>query len=445
MKKFFRLGLFVSLLVTSLSLNFATVYAAAFSDVSDTHPNFQAIEFLKQFKVVNGYSDGTFRPDNKVNRSEALKMILLAGGVEIKSADESTFKDVSKGVWFYDFVQTAVNKQIVSGYKDGSFKPDKPVNLAEALKMTFMSYNISKLPSNFENPYADVSKDAWFAAYASFTASKNITQPQDDGFLHPEKEITRAELAEILYRFRYVANHKMAAVPFNLNWKTYQDADLHFQTLMPSKWELIVNPRSVVMWKKDPAFTNVHYEWVYPNSANLTFTTYENKEGYSKEDFFEQLKMSSTYAYDSVETSVSKVNNLSVLEIRKKNGHAATHIFETPNKQFLVVFSDFGGGLYAPELKKSIETVIQNVSYFQGTLDDVKSAKSKVFAAVLVSGKAQEILNMLTDENLFETDALGVGTGAVDYYYSPFVNMSLKIERNSKTILDTRDGQTSAF
>ncbi len=432
-------------MVLSFALGATTTLAASFSDVADTHPNFQAIEFLKQFNVVNGYADGTFRADNKVNRSEALKMILLAGGVQTTAQGEANFKDVQKGVWFYDFVQTAVTKKIVAGYDDGTFKPDKPVNLAEAMKMSFQAYNIASLPTNFENPYPDVSKDTWFAPYASFTASKNITQVSDDGFLHPEKEITRAELAEILYRFRYVANHSMQSVPINFQWKSYQDADLNFQTLSPTGWDLIINPRSVVMWKKDPAFTNVHYEWVYPNSANITFTTYENKEGFSKEDFFEQLKLSSTYAYDSVETKTLKINNLSVLEIKKKNGHAATHIYEMPNKKFLVIFSDYGGGLYAPKLLQIIQEVINNVAYFEGSVTDAKSAKAKIFANVLVKGKSKESLDLLKDEILIETDSVGVGTGPVDYYYSAYIGITIKIERNSSTILDTRDGETSAF
>lgn len=445
MKKHLKLTLVFSLSLILFLGNFSFAAAASFSDVPATHPNFDAIEFLKQFKVVNGYSDGTFRPDNKVNRSEALKMILLAGGVKIQNEGELNFKDVKKGVWFYDFVQTAVTKNIVNGYGDGTFKPDQPVNLAEALKMSFMAYNLAKLPTNFDSPYPDVSKDAWFAPYASFTASKNITELRDDGFLHPENQITRAQLAEILYRFRYVANHSMQPVPFTFHWKAYQDADLNFQTLAPAGWDLIINPKSVVMWKKDPAFTNVHYEWVYPNSASITFTTYENKEGFSKEDFFEQLKTSSTYAYDSVETNNLKINKLSVLEINKKNGHASTHIYEMPNKKFLVVFSDYGGGQYATTLKQMINATITNVSYFEGSLNDVQSVKSKVFAAILVEGKAKEILDLLKDDALIDTDSLGVGTGPVDYYYSASINITLKVERNSATILDTRDGKTSAF
>lgn len=445
MKISFKRSLTICLSLLLFLGNFSVAAAASFSDVPDNHPNFQAVEFLKQFKVVNGYNDGTFKPNNKVNRSEALKMILLAGGVPIQSGGELNFKDVQKGAWFYDFVQTAVSKNIVAGYSDSSFKPDKAVNLAEALKMSFMAYNITKLPTNFDSPYLDVSKDAWFAPYASFTAGKNITQPRDDGFLHPEREITRAELAEILYRFRYVANHNMEAVPFTFQWKSYQDADLNFQTLLPAGWELIINPKSVVMWKKDPAFTNVHYEWVYPNSANIIFTSYENKEGFSKEDFFEQLKLSSTYAYDSVESNVRKINKLAVLEIKKKNGHAATYIFEMPNKKFLVVFSDYGGGQYAPFLKQMIEAAVNNVQYFEAGLSDAQSSKSKIFANILVEGKSKEMLEMLKDEILIETDTLGVGTGPVDYYYSSFVNLTLKIDRNSATILDTRDGETSAF
>lgn len=440
--------IFIRLFLVSILILPSIVLAASFSDVSDDHPNKTAIGFLKQFGFVNGYSDGTFKPDDKVNRAEALKMILLAGEVDMTveiSEPVKKFSDVNEDVWFYSFVNAAVNKKIIDGYEDGTFKPGQSVILAEALKMIFQAYDIAELPVEFEAPYADVKSDLWFAPFAAFTASKNITLPEDDGLLHPEKEITRAELAELLYRFRYSANRNLAPVPFDLEWDSYEDSSLGFKTLMPPNWELINNPRSVLFWKKDPAFTNVHHGWLYPNSSTITFSSYENKEEFSKEDFFEQLKFSSTYTYNQVESVEMKINDFNVLKIKKVDSHEETYIFELPDKRFLVIFSDYGSGDYAPYLARSIEAVLNNIEYFTPSPPDKDAIKSSIFKAVLVEDKAEDLLDLIPDEKLIEADSLGVGTGPVDYYYSDLVEMTLKIERNSGILLDTRDGQTSAF
>jgi hypothetical protein len=70
---------------------------------------------------------------------------------------------------------------------------------------------------------------------------------------------------------------------------------------------------------------------------------------------------------------------------------------------------------------------------------------SELMKLVLVNGKAEQALGKLNDEIIIETDSIGIGTGPVDYYYSASVNLSLKIDRNSATVLASKTGKTSAF
>lgn len=200
MNKFLRFSIIATFLLIP-----STVFAASFSDVNENHPNFIAIETLKQEGVINGYPDGTFRPDNKVNRAESLKMIIIASGINFdENAGWENFSDVENSEWFYNYISFAVQNETISGYNDGTFKPGNNINLAEALKMSFKSFNFTE-PINFDSPYPDVPKDYWFAPYASFTKSKNITSADpNDGFLHAEKEMTRGQLAELLYRFKNI-------------------------------------------------------------------------------------------------------------------------------------------------------------------------------------------------------------------------------------------------
>lgn len=111
MSKTFKVTLFALLFLLP-----STTFATSFYDVSESHPNFGAIEFLKQANVINGYEDGSFKPDNKVNRAESLKMILLSAGVYVSGTNSgaNTFSDVDQNAWFFNYINSAVTKNIIN-------------------------------------------------------------------------------------------------------------------------------------------------------------------------------------------------------------------------------------------------------------------------------------------------------------------------------------------
>lgn len=119
--------------------------AATFSDVNEDHKYFTAVESLYNLEIVNGYPDGSFGPDKAVNRAEALKMILNSaeiGSAEIEDGDGVDFSDVGLDDWFAKFVLSGVERGIVNGNPDGTFAPARQVNKAEFLKMLLESFDI---------------------------------------------------------------------------------------------------------------------------------------------------------------------------------------------------------------------------------------------------------------------------------------------------------------
>lgn len=110
---------------------------ASFKDVSaDT--NFDAsINFIQSKGIVSGFGDNTFRPENTVTRAELLKMILLAKGQEPAASEAAEcFPDVDKQMWYAKYICHAENNDIVNGFPDGTFKPNQPVSYKEALKIS---------------------------------------------------------------------------------------------------------------------------------------------------------------------------------------------------------------------------------------------------------------------------------------------------------------------
>lgn len=226
MVKFFEkisVVLLAALLVISLTA-YIPAYAMDFPDMTIGDRNYVAITNLTDQGIISGYEDGTFKPSQKVSRAEATKMLLKAVGdftepepqTETQSPSPSpsssqsqpqslsplSFTDIQSSHWATQYITEALKRDIVSGYEDGTFKPDDPINLAEALKMlckTIENYSGIEVT---EDPFADAPKDSWFAEYALYAKTRTLLYINSENKIDPNQELTRGYLAEILYRLQ---------------------------------------------------------------------------------------------------------------------------------------------------------------------------------------------------------------------------------------------------
>lgn len=175
-----------------------------FVDVNVVHPHFEAISFLKNEGVIQGYPDGSFKPENTVSRVEVLKFILEGIDAQIANAKTLPFSDTENGTWYANYLQTALYLNIIDGYPDGSFKPSNTVNKAEFMKMLIEAMNIDIDPEVRSMPLVDVDTDAWYAPYAQFTYQKNIMDFEDRKF-NANEYMTRENVAEAMYRVQVLS------------------------------------------------------------------------------------------------------------------------------------------------------------------------------------------------------------------------------------------------
>lgn len=182
------------------------VNTTAFVDVSLSHPNATAITYLKAHGVISGYPDGTFKPDQVVNRAEALKIILLGSGETVEaSIDLEPFRDVPRTEWYATYVAKAKALGIIEGYPDGTFKADQTVNLVENLKILLLAQKVDLSTIVVtENPYADAMMDQWYAKYVMYAKMKNLIDADSQNMIYPAQGMTRGKLAEAMYRLMYM-------------------------------------------------------------------------------------------------------------------------------------------------------------------------------------------------------------------------------------------------
>lgn len=173
-----------------------------FPDVLRTHTTYVAVNYLSQAGVINGYPDGTFKPDNPINRAEVLKIILNGSNIDSpEDFGEVTFPDVSSNDWFARYVMRAKLLGIVKGNDpDGTFTPTRQVNKAEFLKMLLMSNFIkAEALEAAENTAPDVPADAWFAPYLNYALKVGITTANAEGLAEPTRLLTRGEVCDMMY------------------------------------------------------------------------------------------------------------------------------------------------------------------------------------------------------------------------------------------------------
>jgi len=166
--------------------------------------------------VIRGYAVATgalspFNPDQKITRYEFLKMVMLTTCSKIRTSSDdakTTFSDVRKDAPINENPDAAFKRQIiysashysfVAGYEDGTFRPDAPVNRAEALKILSLASSLQAIEVFSPLSFSDVSLDDWYSPYVTAAASREIVRGYEDGTFKPGNAITRAEAAKIVY------------------------------------------------------------------------------------------------------------------------------------------------------------------------------------------------------------------------------------------------------
>ncbi len=179
----------ISLILFAGLLLFPLQTRANFTDVEANHQNKEAIDYLLDNEIVSGYPDGSFRPENTVNRAEFTKIIIGASlGINPEESAANCFTDVSADQWFASYVCYAKNADVIKGYDDGHFKPANTINLVEALKILTLSLNVETSTPEGEE---------WYSRYLEAMSREGYIP---SGFHHLGQAVTRAQMAEMTWR-----------------------------------------------------------------------------------------------------------------------------------------------------------------------------------------------------------------------------------------------------
>lgn len=194
----------------------ATQSTVNFTDLPSTHWAYSFIAEMVNRKVISGYPDGKFRPNNTITRAEFAKIMITASGITPKKVNYSSFSDIEATNWASPFVESV--KDYMTGYRtaDGKyiFNPSASAtreDVAVAL-VKFKGYDANRLPdqSTIEamfKDFAGISESA--KSYVALAVENGLVSGFQDETFRPQATITRAEATVMLWRaYQYGNDNK---------------------------------------------------------------------------------------------------------------------------------------------------------------------------------------------------------------------------------------------
>jgi hypothetical protein len=209
MKKNINFTWFIlAVFLCTFAFSTTTPSAYASSPITDINGHWaqSQIEYLTAQNIIAGYPDGTFQPDKTITRAEFVKAIVMTFKLEIKEG--KVFSDTSNH-WAKDYIATANAFGIANGYSNDLFGPDNWISREQMAVMLVKAAELENIATG--KVFFDDSKiSAWAKNAVSIASGNNIIVGYPDNTFKPQGSATRAEAAIVLYR---VINMQVAPIP----------------------------------------------------------------------------------------------------------------------------------------------------------------------------------------------------------------------------------------
>jgi len=208
----------------------------SFSDIQN-HWAKPFIQGLLDKELISGFSDGTFKPDDKMTRAQYAALLVKAFNPSAKR-DGINFTDVADDFWAKDVIQQAYRGEFLSGFPDNSFKPNDNVQRAQVIVSLVNGLGLSASDGTVLSTYRDRDAIPDYAKDEVNTATKKemvVSYPKTEQ-LNPTKDATRAEVAAMVYQALVDANqvsevnsdYIVSATPDDNQPKTFPDIQKHW-------------------------------------------------------------------------------------------------------------------------------------------------------------------------------------------------------------------------
>lgn len=171
-----------------------------YSDMNPSMKSYEAVMGLHKSDIIHGFSDGTFRPYDQVTRGQAAKMVVRA--IDLDPAEKvpnPNFSDVPTSHEFYPYIAVLNYHGLMDGYGDGTFGMNDKLQRGQMAKLIAHAYQIEKQTWK-SGQFKDVDANAFYAPYLQGLIDRNIATGTSDEQFSPSAIVDRGQMAMFLYR-----------------------------------------------------------------------------------------------------------------------------------------------------------------------------------------------------------------------------------------------------
>ena len=152
------------------------------------------------YAYIIGYEDGTVRPQGNITRAEVATIFFRLLTDEVREeywSTESGYSDVSSSDWYNNAISTLSNLGVITGYEDGTFRPNASISRAEFVTIVTRFFDYT---AEYEGTFSDVSYSSWYADFVQAAVDMGLVNGYENGTFRPNASITRAEAVAIVNR-----------------------------------------------------------------------------------------------------------------------------------------------------------------------------------------------------------------------------------------------------
>lgn len=175
-----------------------------FTDVHETDWFYGPVIDLAQAGVISGYADGTFRPNAYTTRAQFAKIVVLGEKIPVDTTGGPHFSDVPVAHPFYAVIETLHNKGLLDGYADGTFRPGAYVTRGQIAKITIHASGWEHDTSGGAH-FTDVPMGSPWYEDVETAWHNGIISGYDDATFRVNGNATRAQIAKVLYLALHVS------------------------------------------------------------------------------------------------------------------------------------------------------------------------------------------------------------------------------------------------
>ncbi|WP_025114197.1 S-layer homology domain-containing protein [Lysinibacillus fusiformis] len=191
--------------ITAMALTASTVVvvtpiaseASSFKDVHRTHPFYDDIKNLNDRGIINGFQDGTFKPEQNLTRGQAAKIIASVLGLDTSNVSNPNFKDIPTTHQYFGAIAALKQEGIIDGYEDGTFRQDDYIQRNHVAKILANAFHLKASNTN-SLPFTDVRADYKEAIAALY--ENNVTTGKTATLFDGSSNVTRGQMAAFITR-----------------------------------------------------------------------------------------------------------------------------------------------------------------------------------------------------------------------------------------------------